>query len=113
MIPYVYLSYENRGLTMQRVTDQNTHKTKVLKVGRQRTNTIFEMIEFEGLPEPTGFDILAFNEIDVPLWNIPEFFRRHQADLLIGAPVTESDPSLIMLRLPQPTSSEFSFVISY
>ena len=51
---------------------------------RAHTSTIHEMIEFTTVPEQQGFDVMAFNEIDTQLWDVPDFFRKHLRDLLLG-----------------------------
>jgi len=58
------------------------------------------MIEFVTVPDQIGFDVLAFNEIDSQLWDIPDFFRKHLRDLLLGQAINELNPKLVLLRFP-------------
>ncbi len=89
-------------------------KTKVLKVIRERKGGFYELFEYSLVSEPSsGFDLIALNDIGTELWDVPEFFRRHARDLLLGQPVSEKDPSLICMRLPQPVKKEVKFLISY
>jgi hypothetical protein len=57
---------------------------------------------------------MALSEIDSQLWDIPDFFRKHLRDLLLGDPVNEADPKLVLMRMPQLTgTSPLQVVISY
>jgi mannosyl-oligosaccharide glucosidase len=51
LVPYLYVSYSEKGLALQQVTDRDTLKTKVLKIMRERTNTIYEMLEVTSVPD--------------------------------------------------------------
>jgi len=72
----------------------------VLKITRPRDSNKAEFFEFKNLDEDTAkvFDVLAIKELDTPLWNVPEFFSRHMKDLVVGQPVNEFNPKLVLLR---------------
>jgi hypothetical protein len=44
---------------------------------------------------------MALRDVDSELWNVPEFFQRHALDLILGSPVNEFNPKLIIMRLPR------------
>ena len=67
---------------------------------REKPDNHFEIFEFETLTDSLGFDVLAMRDIDSELWNVPEFFRNHGRDLLLGQPVNELNPRLTVMRLP-------------
>ncbi len=116
MIPFFYLTYEKNGLDLQQVTEAvnggNQTKTKVLKVMRNRQNNFFEFFEFESLPSAQGFDVLSLSQIDMPLWNVPDFFRKHLRDLILGGPVNEANPHMVIVRLAE-AQGPLQFMISY
>ena len=113
LVPFFYLSFAENGLQLSQVTDPNSAKTKILKVMRQRETNVYEFFEFQSLSaQPDSFDVLAIRDLDTELWNVPDFFRKHLRDLLLGQPVNELNPRLVVLRLGQ-TPQEVKFVISY
>lgn len=59
------------------------------------------------------FDLLAISDVQMPLWNVPDIFIKFQKDLLMGAPVNEQSPHLVLLRLNQIVSGPVNFIISY
>lgn len=79
---------------------------------RQREESNYEFFEFQSLTEPVSFDVMAMREIDTELWNVPDFFKKHLRDLILGQPVNELNPKLVVMRLGQ-TTNEVKFIISY
>jgi len=108
VVPFLYLSHERPGLSLQKVTGDDG-KTRVLKVSRERPGGFQEFFEFGA----ESFDVLAVNAVDTELWDVPEFFRRHARDVLMGPAVNENDPKMVIMRMPQPEAKEATFVISY
>ncbi len=60
----------------------------------------FENYEFAFLNDNLAFDLLSLDLPDnYPLWNIPELFKAHRNDFLMGKEVNEENPNLVVLRL--------------
>ena len=109
-IPFIYLSYANKDLEISQIsqnTEDGKQHAKVVKVLHKvkGDNSKYEMFEFSHLPEQRLFDVLSLDVQDIPLWNIPQLFERHAKDLVLGSPVNDPNPNLVVLRLSQPDNN--------